>query len=377
MLLRGAAACIAAPAARAAFAVGGPLPASWEDAAPSAGPRPPADLSTAWLDTDASGHERACVGHLRGPALVLPQRAHQVLPDPRAPGTAWVVSRRPGEWLTRVDLRRGRVLAQRALDDDRRFEGHLAWWPGPDGPCLVSTETDQDDLQGLLVLRDPDDLRVLRTWPSHGIGPHELLTLPQGLLVANGAQLTLAETGRLERAELLGGPPRSDVTLVDPRTGARLGAWPAPHPQAQLRHLARAADGTVAAAVQWRDGASAASAVPLYLLDPSGGDWRAAELPPDLPAAARGYAGSVVAWAGGFVVSAPQADAVLAWSRQGRWVGRWTLPGAWGLAVRGAECWVSGRDGALGRLRHSGARAPLGWHRARGAARRRWDNHLA
>lgn len=370
--LHGAAAALAWPMlGRSATARAAEWPAA--DTAPP----PPADLLAAWTTRDGAGHGQAFAGWMSGAARALPQRAHQILADPRAPGTAWVVSRRPGEWLTRIDLRRGRVLAQRALDDDRRFEGHLAWWNGPQGPCLVSTETDQEALDGLLVMRDPDDLRVLRSWPSHGIGPHELLATPSGLLVANGAQLTLAETGRRERGELLAAPPRSDLRLVDPRDGRSLADWPSPHVDAHLRHLARAADGKLAAAAQWREGRPTGDAAPLYLLPPGGGDWRRAELPPGLPTACRVYAGSVVAWPAGFVLSAPLADAVMAWDGDGRWIGRWSLPGAWGLAVRGRDCWVAGRAGALGRLRDSGTGAALDWRAGIDRGRRHWDNHLA
>ena len=94
---------------------------------------------------------------------------------------------------------------------------------------------------------------MLAEIPTYGVGPHEILALPDGhtLAIANGGLVTDLADGKQRRRDL--NIPEMDPSLVfvDVRDGRLLEqARPDDH-FASVRHLALAPDGTVAVAMQY------------------------------------------------------------------------------------------------------------------------------
>ncbi|MGM3052558.1 DUF1513 domain-containing protein, partial [Bacillus cereus group sp. BC306] len=62
---------------------------------------------------------------------------------------------------------------------------------------LYTTETDLEDAQGLIGVRDAITLEKIAEWRTGGMDPHQLLLDADGtLMVANGGIPTQSETGR-------------------------------------------------------------------------------------------------------------------------------------------------------------------------------------
>jgi len=143
-------------------------------------------------------------------------RGHGLQVDPRRRNEALVIARRPGTQAVKLDLETGRVLRQWQAGEDRHFFGHACF--SADGGTLFVTENDIEAGQGLVTVRDADDFRVLAEYRTDGIGPHELLLMPDGvtLAVANGGIQTLPETGRVK---LNRGRIETSLVYLDSRDG--------------------------------------------------------------------------------------------------------------------------------------------------------------
>ncbi|MFC4159295.1 DUF1513 domain-containing protein [Chitinimonas lacunae] len=314
-------------------------------------------LSAGWRDP---GQWQA--GSLGGPATALPERAHDIVADPRRPGEALVIARRPGHYLARIDWRRGRLLRLSEAEAGRSLFGHGVF--SPDGRHFLTTENDEGTGLGRITVRDATTLRPLADWPSHGIGPHELLWLDQErLAVANGGILTLAETGRLKRnlAEMA-----PSLVLLDGRTGKLLAEYRLDDPKLSIRHLARAQDGTLAAALQ-----SEAGPRPLLALLRQD-RFRLADTPPELVQAMAAYGASVAANGNRFLLSCPKGGLVAEWDSEGHPGAQAQLAKPYGVTARHGDWLVSGEDGQLWRL----AAGTLELLASEHFPELHWDNHL-
>ncbi|MBL8507682.1 MAG: DUF1513 domain-containing protein, partial [Chitinimonas sp.] len=109
--------------------------------------RQPVVLSAGW-----DGDEQWCAGTLERASAPLPARGHVLVPDPQRYGEAIVVARRPGYYLARIDWRRGKLLKQFALEDERNLVGHAVF--SQDGRHLITAETDENTGAGRLAIRD-------------------------------------------------------------------------------------------------------------------------------------------------------------------------------------------------------------------------------
>lgn len=324
-------------------------PPLWAQGTPAAHSR----LFAAWQQGDGqhqiglleAGEDAIRILH----SLPVPTRAHGLWPEAGG-DSVLAVARRPGDWLLRWAPASGRVQWH-WTEADRRFNGHVI--ASPDGQQLWTTETDLDSAEGRLGVHAADTLERVGDWPTHGMDPHQLLTLPSALgpwpagtlLVANGGIPTLPETGRTKRRL-----DRMDASLValDPRNGQRLGQWRLADPYLSIRHLAwDPVSGHLGIALQAEhpDDRRRQQAPVLAIWD--GSSLKPASAQPAL----QGYGGDVCAMpGGGFAVSCPRADALAIFDGQGRY--RHTLPHgmAYALASKGGEWWCSGNTQALGHV---------------------------
>ena len=302
-------------------------------------------------------------------SVTVPTRPHALLAEPD--GTALAVARRPGDWLLR--WRPGTAQQQwQWMDGDRRFNGHAI--ASVNSAHIWTTETDRDNAQGCLGVREALSLEKTDEWATHGMDPHELLALPERLgdfpagtlMVANGGIPTLPETGRSKR-----NVDRLDASLValNPKTGALLGQWRLADPFLSIRHLA------------W-DASTQRLGIALQAEHPAAEDrWRAPVLAvwdgerlfatpesPDL----RDYGGAVAAHpGGGFLVGCPRANALAVFDAKAHWSHSVALLDGCAVAVSAGRWWAGGSNGVL----HAGPGNHVLPQLAVARSAPRWDNH--
>lgn len=177
-------------------------------------------------------------------SIDLPDRGHDIAFD-RVTSRAVAFARQPGTFALVFDPA-GRAAPQViASQPGRHFFGHGAF--SRDGTLLFATENDFEAARGVIGVYDATGrFERLGEFPSGGVGPHELLLLPDGktLAVANGGIETHPDWGR---AELNLQTMRPSLAFVDAGSGEMLEnhALPPDLHQLSIRHLDAEADGTV------------------------------------------------------------------------------------------------------------------------------------
>lgn len=305
------------------------------------------------------------------PALSpMPMRGHGLLLDPRRPGEALVIARRPGTLAVKLDLEAGRMLHQWQAEEDRHFFGHACY--SADGRTLFVTENDIGAGHGLVTVRDASDFRVLAEYRTHGIGPHELLLMPDGvtLAVANGGIQTLPETGRVK---LNRGRIETSLAYLDSRDGRLLGRYTLPAAQTSLRHLAVTADGTVAAALQF-EGDRNQPGTPLLVFHRGENALQLADAPQAAWDRMKHYAASVACdpASNRIALTCPYGGVIGCWEADGRFAGTIDVPKGSGIAFGMRQGFASNELGEVYRLDLPAMRAEL--HESFHGMQ--WDNHL-
>lgn len=169
-----------------------------------------------------------------------------------AAGThAVLFARRPGTYAVVIDVPARRVVRIIKSQANRHFYGHGCF--STDGRLLFATENDFDNERGVLGVYDvSDDYRRVGEFPSHGIGPHEVVPMPDGgtLAVANGGIATHPSAPRI-KLNIAGMAP--SLALVRASDGDLLSIHRTPEElhRLSIRHLAVNRKGVIAAVMQW------------------------------------------------------------------------------------------------------------------------------
>lgn len=188
----------------------------------------------------------------------LPARAHHIAIH-EGLGLFVVLARRPGRYLWVGDLATGDPLGEFTTPADRHLYGHGVF--SADGRNFWTTENawqlvngDSGRVVAWTAGRRGDRATFERTaeFPSYGVGPHELLLLPdqQTLVIANGGIRTHPERDR-EKLNLESMQP--SLVYMDATGGLLLEQHvldPDWH-KASIRHLDHNADGLVVLAMQY------------------------------------------------------------------------------------------------------------------------------
>ena len=182
-------------------------------------------------------------------ATEVAQRCHDVVPHPYL-SLALFVARRPGTQSYLIDTRDGRLVQTLDSPANRHFYGHAVFHHS--GDWLYSTENDtRDPGRGVLGVYRVSQGRLERSHElsTHGIGPHQLLWMPDGetLVVANGGIRTEAESREAMNLDAMD----SSLVLLD-RQGRLLSRDRLAQPLNSIRHLAVASDGTVVSSQQYK-----------------------------------------------------------------------------------------------------------------------------
>lgn len=210
---------------------------------------------------DADGRHYAVGYRLDGSrqfATPVGERCHDVVPHPHLP-LALFVGRRPSRESYLVDTRDGRLLQTLASPADRHFQGH-AVFHHTDGR-LYSTENDtRDPGRGVIGVWRLADRQLVREGElsTFGIGPHQLLWMPDGetLVIANGGIRTEADSRVAMNLDAM----EPSLVLLH-RTGALVSKERLPETMNSVRHLAVASDGTVVSGQQYEGAADDAAAL--------------------------------------------------------------------------------------------------------------------
>jgi hypothetical protein len=256
-------------------------------------------------------------------ALRLPARGHHVAVHPQ--GRYFVmVARRPDTWLLVGDAARGKELATLRVPDNRHLFGHGIF--SADGRHFYTTESDFDNLEGdsgLIVSwnveLDKNGLHLQRAqeFPSYGVGPHELLLVPdqQVIAIANGGIRTHPSH---DRDNLNVDTMQPSLAYIDRHDGALLEQHylPPEWHQASLRHFDVNAEGQIAFGMQYEG--EPGIDVPLVGTHRRGEDLRLLSAPQPLQGQMQQYVGALRFAADGksFVASCPRGNMLTFWNAE-------------------------------------------------------------
>ncbi|MEF3049050.1 DUF1513 domain-containing protein [Pseudotabrizicola sp. L79] len=298
--------------------------------------------------------------------IALPARGHAGAGHPKRP-QAVTFARRPGTYALVIDCARGRVTQTLAAPNGYHFSGHGAF--SADGDTLFTGEVDNSTGAGWIgKWSQSEGYRRIGSFPSGGIGPHEIVRLPDGhLAVANGGIIAALDD---ERTKLNIDTMRPNLSYLAP-DGTLVDQIELPQDlhQNSIRHLATRPDGTVAFAMQW-EGDSALHP-PLLGLHMRGEIPALCDTPAPLAPRMRQYVGSVAFDAGGqqIAITCPKGGVVALFDHKGQFTD---------MATRADVCGIGPVPGGFVVTDGFGGILELGTDGQRPLALfdRTWDNHL-
>lgn len=250
----------------------------------------------------------------------LPGRGHHVAVH-ESLGCYVAVARRPGNWLVVGTLATGEVQQHIEVPQGRHLYGHGVF--SASGDRFYTTESafeDRDSDNGLLVEWHVEQqggrwsLQRAREFSTQGIGPHELMLMPDGdtLVIANGGMRTHPAT---EREVLNLDSMQPSLVYLDRHRGQVLEQQflPAALHQNSMRHLDVNAAGMVVVGLQFQG--EPWQSVPLVLTHRRGEALRLLEAPPQVQPTLQQYVGSVRFSADGryLVASCPRGNQLVFW----------------------------------------------------------------
>lgn len=319
-------------------------------------------------------YEAACIdaGGADHRVFPLPGRGHSFAIDP-ARRRAVVFGRQPGFFAYGFGLDDDAPPRSLALPEGRHFFGHGSL--SADGQLLFTTENDYETGRGVVGVYDADKLHRLGEFDSTGIGPHELLLMPDGhtLCVANGGILTHPDYGKtvLNRDTMA-----PSLAYIDSRNGRLLESValaPALH-QLSIRHLALDRNGAVWFGCQ--HSGPAADRPALVGRHRRGEQPELLAMPDPIRHRMRNYVGSVAASGAGDIIAttSPLGGLVVYWDADsGRCLGSQAIADGCGAApLAGNDFLLSDGFGGLAR---GGPGAAMATILPPGPALA-WDNHL-
>ncbi len=302
----------------------------------------------------------------------LPGRGHGAAFRP-GKSECVMFARRPGQFALVLDRSTGRQLQALRPPEGRHFYGHGCF--SNDGRTLFTTENDYDGERGVVGLWDASDgYRRVGEFDSHGIGPHEVLLLPDGrtLAVANGGIVTHPDTGRqkLNIPEM-----EPSLALLNSRDGRLERSYTLPRElhKLSLRHLSANKDNRLFVAAQFE---GAPEETPPLLASVSSSGLKLHHAPKPIQTAMKNYCGSVAFNRTGdlLAVSCPRGNLITYWSARGDFLSSIELQDGCGLAplTRTSGFLATAGTGQLGQSTPRGRKLIA----MRTNANMAWDNHL-
>lgn len=250
----------------------------------------------------------------------LPARGHYVAVSQRH-GIYVALARRPGTWLVVGNLHSGEIHAQIQVPAERHLYGHGIF--SADENRFYTTESNFPDMNGdsgLLVeweVTEQNGKAILarqREFKTRGVGPHELLLMPDGqtLVIANGGLRTHPDS---EREVLNADTMLPSLVYMDCRSGQVVEQvfLPEKFHQASIRHMDVNAAGQIAIGLQFQG--EPYLSVPLIATHNRSEELRLLMATPEVQTRMKQYVGSVRYSSDGnyFAASCPRGNLLTFW----------------------------------------------------------------
>jgi len=299
--------------------------------------------------------------------IPLPARGHAGAAHPHQP-EAVVFARRPGTYALVIDCLAGLVSRELTAPAGYHFSGHGVF--SADGQTLFTGEVDNVTGQGMIgVWAQTDSYRRVRSFPSGGIGPHEILRLPgrDVLVVGNGGIIAALDD---DRTKLNIDTMQSNLSYLSASGDLldQVTLLPDFHKNS-IRHLAVDNDDRVVFGMQWEGDMTETPA--LIGMHKFGQDLRVLDVPQDVARRMAGYIGSIaVASEGGTIAaSCPKGNIMVLFDATGAYSRMFERPDVCGLAPDADSFVATDGFGGIVGITQTGM-TPLQ------SADRAWDNHL-
>lgn len=298
--------------------------------------------------------------------IPLPARGHAGAGHPVRP-EAVTFARRPGTYALVIDCVCGQIMRSLAAPDGHHFSGHGVF--SADGETLFTGEIENTTGEGWIgCWARAGGYRRIGQFASGGIGPHEILRLPDGTLaVANGGIIAALDDDRT-KLNLDTMQPNLSYLATDGTLNDRI-ELPSDLHRNSIRHLAAHPDGTVAFAMQWEGDDT--EHPPLLGLHRQGDTPVLCALPDTLAPRMKGYAGSV-AFAGSgrmVAITSPKGGVMAIFDRTGRFMDMPARSEICGIGAEAVGFLMTDGLGGVMQLTTNTLRPLALFNRA-------WDNHL-
>jgi len=304
-------------------------------------------------------------------------RGHGLAQNPAKPEHIIMFARRPGTQGIRLNLISGELDGHFTSATDRHMQGHGCF--SADGNFIFCTESEISSGRGKVTVRDAQSFELINEFDSHGIGPHEIALMPDGLtlVIANGGLLTHPDSGRkILNLESM----RSSLTYIDSRNGALISEYFVAEKKASIRHLDVADDGTVAIALQvQRKGMKHNELTPLAAIHKPGENIQMLHAPETLTTKLNDYMGSVAINNQHRIVAftSPKGDLAMFWHLDDLSLqGYHAFHDVCGLTISQDNKYFVLSNSA-GKIRQiNAANLKLEREKSLGFAKASWDNHM-
>lgn len=250
-------------------------------------------------------------------SVKLPDRGHDVTFDPVSRRSV-VFPRKPGTIAVVFDHAGRAEPLTIASIAGRHFYGHGVF--SHDGALLYATENDFDNAAGMIGIYDArDGFARIGEFPTHGVGPHELILLGDGrtLAIANGGIETHPDFGK---AKLNLSTMQPSYVLIDRFSGDLLEKHRLPDGlnKLSIRHMDTDRDGVIWFSCQY-EGATT-DRPPLVGRAARGKDLELLEMPDKALNGLHNYIGAMAAnhEAGTMAVSSPAGNSYVVFDTASR-----------------------------------------------------------
>jgi hypothetical protein len=305
--------------------------------------------------------------------LDLPARAHQIAFNSKS-NTLAIAARRPGEYLMIVNSINGELIQEIHPEIGHHFYGHSTY--SADNRFLFTSENHIESGEGRIFVRDATaNYKVLRSFPSYGIGPHEIKihTDEKTLVVANGGILTHPESGRTKLNLDTMSPSLVYISL---ETGELLEERKLPENlhQLSIRHIDINSNGITAIAMQYQGDKT--DNVPLIALHQRGKAIKTLWAPEYVNRKMKNYCGSVCFNQSGsiFAVSSPRGNIITLWdTEQAEFISNLACSDVCGISQSETKGFIF--SNGFGQLFSFDLRKPVLTELSK-ANLLAWDNHL-
>ncbi len=270
--------------------------------------------------------------------LPLPERGHGVTSN-AARGHAVAFARRPGSYFMVFDYVTGEMIRLHKARPSRHYYGHGVY--SNDGHLLFATEGERGTSRGIIGIYDvADGYKKIDELTDFGIGPHEVIVMPDDRLVIGVGGV---HTNGREPLNLASMQP--SLTFLSPR-GERLEQRSLPDHRLSIRHLAHDGDNTVLCGQQYRGEPDEYPA--LLAMYRSGKELQPLYAEPEQWARFNHYIASIAASDEWILATSPRGNCYGIWSKQsGELVELSPLPDASGVVFNQGEFAISSGSGTV------------------------------